>query len=565
MRGKHTAEAGKSGIDREDLLVAVGLLLVLPVLFFLLMDRQVNLYDGGMPLSMAVRVIQGQVQHRDFYFQYGPMQPVVFALLMRLFGPTLFYIACLQMVIKAVTVACGYFAVRAVASRWAAVWVAVCSTVTLASLNFLSSGTDAIATVLAFGAIAGFVFRGPLSARRNLCLVLIAGITSLYRYEQGPLLLGVYLLVLCIASFLWPSSGERHLRTVVVSFGFVLLGYTVIVLPLMLYFWHAGALPDLIYQCFTFVREHYRAGRSTPFPELTFRAPEDFIIYVPFAAPPVALAYVAWSVWRNKRHVASARFGILTMFALLTIPFAMKASVRVDFGQMTPALLPALIVIAVLMDRTVPLQSRILAFLLCMTATFSLYRLTMHDRAGHGILKARFETGGAAVQHLPWFRHATAAEETWCNTQSPMTRTYCFLMDSDHQKAVELLHPRLHPGDWFYSGAPQHQIMVAGDNLMYFATNTVPAVKWANFDVDLQNRADIQTSMVADLEKRRPQYISEYAGFGFGGEPNDSSISSHVQILDDYLHRTYQPMAAYGLVTVLQRRSAAIETNPPRP
>jgi hypothetical protein len=36
-------------------------------------------------------------------------------------------------------------------------------------------------------------------------------------------------------------------------------------------------------------------------------------------------------------------------------------------------------------------------------------------------------------------------------------------------------------------------------------------------------------------------------------EPNDSSISSGVTLLDDYLHKTYRPVTSFGILSIYQR------------
>ena len=90
------------------------------------------------------------------------------------------------------------------------------------------------------------------------------------------------------------------------------------------------------------------------------------------------------------------------------------------------------------------------------------------------------------------------------------------------------------------------------DDLTYFATQRLPATKWSHFDPDLQSRYDIQTEIVHELETHRPQYVVLDAEFEQLHEPNDSSKSSGVTLLDDYIHSKYQPVQTFGPMSVWQ-------------
>jgi hypothetical protein len=94
----------------------------------------------------------------------------------------------------------------------------------------------------------------------------------------------------------------------------------------------------------------------------------------------------------------------------------------------------------------------------------------------------------------------------------------------------------------------------ANDNLLYFATNTVPAVKWALFDPDLETRADIQQEMIKGMVVNQPSFVVKTSAYVDHYEPNDSAVSSHVFLLDDYIAAHYSPVETVGVLTVFRRR-----------
>ena len=87
----------------------------------------------------------------------------------------------------------------------------------------------------------------------------------------------------------------------------------------------------------------------------------------------------------------------------------------------------------------------------------------------------------------------------------------------------------------------------------YFAAQRLPAVKWTEFDPFLENRADIQQEMIAELEQHKPPYVVLDSEYDKAWEPNGSSVSTGVHLLDDYISAHYKTVEQYGELTILQR------------
>ena len=106
----------------------------------------------------------------------------------------------------------------------------------------------------------------------------------------------------------------------------------------------------------------------------------------------------------------------------------------------------------------------------------------------------------------------------------------------------------------FMSGLQKHDRIFANDNLIYFATQRLPATRWSHFDPDLQNKYEIQMQMVHELQQNAPPYIALDSEFDSVREPNDSSKSSGVMLLDNYIQQEYQPSETFGTMSVWRRR-----------
>jgi len=102
-------------------------------------------------------------------------------------------------------------------------------------------------------------------------------------------------------------------------------------------------------------------------------------------------------------------------------------------------------------------------------------------------------------------------------------------------------------------GVTKHDRIFANDNIIYFATQRLPATHWSHFDPGLQNSYDIQVEMVHELKASAPPYIVLDSEFERIREPNDSARSSGVTLLDEYIHKAYQRVQNFGDLSIWQR------------
>jgi hypothetical protein len=178
------------------------------------------------------------------------------------------------------------------------------------------------------------------------------------------------------------------------------------------------------------------------------------------------------------------------------------------------------------------------------------------------------ETKGFHINHLsvPEYIFAAVrgvlpqAQASWCQSGNPLTRGLCFLPEIDRVRTIDFIESHTSPDQRLYVGLTRHDKIFAADNITYFATQRLPATRWSELDPDLESRYDIQTQMVDEFERNAPPYIVLDSEFAREHEPNDSSRSSGVTLLDDYIRDKYQQVASFGLMSVWQRRYSPGDT-----
>lgn len=83
----YTLVRNSFGLDHIYIFCFLILAISLSV-FLLCMQRNVNVYDKGLILFGAQRILDGDFVHRDFYADYGPGQFYTLALLFKVFSPS---------------------------------------------------------------------------------------------------------------------------------------------------------------------------------------------------------------------------------------------------------------------------------------------------------------------------------------------------------------------------------------------------------------------------------------------------------------------------------------------
>jgi len=149
-------------------------------------NHDVGIYDEGIMLTGAMRVVQGALPHRDFYANYGPGQFFTLAAIFKLFGPSILVERIWDLVVKAGIA----FLVNVIASnlmeRLFATAVTAACILWLAVLGFPSYPVWPSLFFILLGILPLFrLFDGRYSVAGLLAAGLCIGFVVLFRYDVG--------------------------------------------------------------------------------------------------------------------------------------------------------------------------------------------------------------------------------------------------------------------------------------------------------------------------------------------------------------------------------------------
>jgi hypothetical protein len=530
-------------------------------ILFLGMTRRPSIFDEGIVLTAAMRVAAGQVSHRDFYILYGPAQLYLLAGLFRLFGHSIFVERLLDLFSKALVVTSVY----ALTSVYCRRSIAACTSVIALFWLFSFSqwpgspvGPVSLLNIVCSALIVP-VFWGRTSTCRMFIAGTVAGLAALFRYDTGIALVVIHGCAISIAIYLQGGqlSSLRRFASIIWPY---LLGFTVFTLPPLIYYLSVAPIGPLVHDMILYPARYYHRGRNLPFPGVHVHSLENLGIYMPIAIAGLSL-YVAGAAYLRARKSASDSkeilkeqpwLGFFVTFALLTGAMYVKGFVRVSLFQMYLAIIPSVALIAVLFVHrfAFPLATRIsiIAF-----TSFSV--LAAASAAFHQAKDLHLNHLSVAEYILSSVRGVIPqSEANWCKTNNSLTLKLCFFPENQSIQTIEFISSHTKPDQRLYVGLIRHDRIFANDNIIYFATQRLPATKWSELDPDLESRYDVQAQMVHEFEMKTPPYIVLDSEFATIHEPNDSSRSSGVTLLDDYIRSRYQRIETFGQMSIWQRK-----------
>jgi hypothetical protein len=512
------------GPARRDLALNVALLLVAFVSIFATMSRDVSIYDEGLVLTGAMRVASRDVPHRDFRANYGPAQFYALAGLFKIFGTSVMTERLWDVLIKAGIATCCFAAVRAYANLAAASVIYAVGLVWLAAFGtsgfplFPAVLTSLAATLLVLPSLTQQQPRPVQPMAGGGCV----GLTALFRYDVGGMVFAVLMAALIVSTIsrrdkMWPNGAPLIFSLGVTAvFGPAVLGYLIAGGPV------GAFLNDVVHSS-----TYYAQMRSLPFPSLhaLWNDPTSLAIYFP---PAVVLAAIV--TLATSRESIGPISWVIGTFAAVCVALYIKGWVRISVIHAAGAIIFALI--------TLPI----------------IWKSAWQQLVTRGMIVACAVLLGVPTLFALKTAVANATPSSPCSQPAHLVRMACFKVGGNWSEAVKFAREHVAKDERLFVGLTRHDKIFINDNLIYFVAGRAPATRWHHFDPGLQTRADIQSNMIAELERLAPRYIFLESAWDGVVEPNASALSSGITLLDDYIRRHYRPVRQFGTLSALERR-----------
>jgi hypothetical protein len=522
------------------------------LLLALAMDRGLGVYDEGVILTGAMRVAAGEVPHRDFYANYGPGSFYVIAGLFKIFGQYALVERVCDVLVRAAIVTVCYALATRLARKSIALAAAAIVALWLFEIGLYGYPIFAFTLVSLVGAaLIQPVLAGRVSSARLVGAGALVGVAALIRYDVGPVLFVSLAALLAISSALRSGSVRQALSPL----GLYTLGAAVVFLPVAAGYLAVAPLDAFMHDIVYFSIPNYARMRSLPFPGFfeTVRSLGKMAIYLPVAICCAAACSLFLRPPRIAMHGRApwgpgeeARDWLLITLVVITAAFYLKGLVRVSVSHLAASIVPSIVLLAALLDRTRAQGRAARVFVAALCA------LSVASAATLAIGRTYYEIASGSSVFAKVRAVISSPADAWCPTPAELRNIRCLLLDPDREQAARFVAANTRQDERIFVGLTRHDKIYANDNMLYFAADRMPATRWHHFEAGLQSTAAVQRQIMAELGSHEVRYVvleSEWDGVM---EPNESAKSSGVHLLDEYLLENYRAVQQYGDIQVLR-------------
>lgn len=511
-------------------------------IFFLAGPYHVNVYDEGIILAGALRILEGEIPSADFYANYGPAQFYIVAWLLELCGRTLNTTRIYDATVLGAVMPASWLLLREGLPRWHVPFAL--GAILLLLLSFRSPLYPAIASIPVFLMGSWFTIRalgqGGALVNYALMALTIAGL-MLLRYDfavLGTIAFGFpVMLIQGLQAKAGRISGSRAMTTALAVLSFV--GALLLAVGSALYL--LGILEPALKDILEHNTGNYSTMRSLPFPNLDALRRDLFgslFVYMPlFAVFVGAVSCVLF--WRNSKGATDAAYVAIVVLTVVTLVFYSKGIVRVSALHMLVSAVPATILVFLCVGRCV---------------TWLGGALQPAVEAGAAIMivgGGALVLGGAAPKlgsENSMFRHLGKQPN-----QTELPTLGLFSTTGERLEALQYVTKTTAPSQRILSATGRHDKVFINDNAFYFISGRLPGTRWNQYDPGVQTSATVQQEMIRELEEGGVDLVVRDRSWDSQMEPNKSADSSGVTLLDDYISENFSEVFVTGAISIYRR------------
>lgn len=510
------------------------------ILFLLIaFNYDFNIYDEGVGFFGAERLAAGELPYKDFWTMYSPGIYYLYALVMTIFGWTLitgrivniimiFAIALLSKIV--------INKIKTIPLNWIPFLV-----ITIFYGTVPQSGRAIVPAILLM-ILSLFFLQNYILNRTNKHLIfagISTGIIFFFRYDFG-----VYLFAATLITLLYIKINDRKNESESKLNNKLILWYCssflLVISCISLFYIFSVPFYLLESQILDLPFSIFPQYRSIPMPKPIFVAEGNLSLFVKrlvftlwetisFFSPFVIYLYVIIKLFINKTIAAEYRY-LLFLISVFGLFIYGQASVRSDVEHAFPTIFLSFILLVVYYQLK-PTRKKIvlISLFFLIFISFPIVKKVQQVTADFSSKVYKMKTSRA----------------------SGITTDYYWGQQTD--QAVDYLRNHTVESDKIFVGSSRHDKIILNNVMFYFLSGRKSCTKYHELHPGVTTTLKVQTEIVSEIEKSKTRYAVLFVESDFI-EPNKSSISSGVTILDDYLKSHFTEEAKFGRYVILRSK-----------
>ncbi|MBN1580827.1 MAG: glycosyltransferase family 39 protein [Anaerolineae bacterium] len=488
-------------------LCAISVVCYLPIL-----QMPLNVYDEGIILAGAERILRGDVPYRDFWSMYPPGQFCTLALLFKLFGPSVLVERIYDLVVKSLLAVCGFVLARKLgcSNKMAIIGWGMALVWTGAS-GFAATPIYVVLLLILMGVIGFLRYLEEGRSRWLFYCGLVMSFSATFRHDLAGMAAGVFLVSLFLKKGI---DGDSSWRAVGVYLGGVMLAGV----PLAISILSVAGIGPVIEQLILTPANVMPKYRWLPYPAFAVMETSHFYVF-PFISGAGLL--LSWLVIKNKVHPVFS-YGTFVL-SLTSILFMNQVRVRSDAIHLFPTALVSVVAVPGLLSfmlsrpaKAIKVAAIMFGVMLCvLVAGFAFTKLD-------------------ALEELDWPAPA----------RPTVARAGYALMDEDLADVVSFIQDNTDEDEAIYVGATNHDQFLINDVIVYFLAGRPYGTKYHELHPGVTTTSRVQQEIVQELENTPVRWIVLRDGYWY--EPNETKVDAKIELLDRYILTNYQMVKRFG-------------------
>lgn len=490
------------------------LLFFLSVLYLLhIITMEVNVFDEGIILSGADRVLKGHLPYNDFWTVYPPGQYYVLAFLFDNFGSSIFIERIYDITIKAL-IAIVIFAIirKLLSSNKAAIlgWILALFWIGAADYPAYPVYPAILLIYLAIYFFLIHIEKNNSSALISSSILLT--VSAIFRHDFAA-----YAAVTILSLLLLRKATEK--RTTWFAISSYLGGFLIVGLPFLYFILIKFNLTQLFNQLIIHPLEITNKYRWLPYPPPSL---ENIAFYI---FPLISVIGVCFSLFRiiKNKKTDPLSYGILTI-SLLGVLFFNQARARSDIIHLFPTAINSIILVPIMWVILSQLFSpnhrwviRLL-FIIAFTFTFisPIKKKILSFKTDSFIITGNHDLERAGYAQLPVHL----------------------------KEIIKYIQSNTSSEEAIYVGVNNHDKFIINDIIIYYLSCRNYATRYHEFSPGIANTLLGQKTIISELKNSSNKLIVLSPGYWY--EPNDTKIDFNIDIVDSYIRKNYDLKSSFG-------------------
>jgi len=486
-------------------------------------------YDEGIVSYGATRILKGDIPYRDFWTLYAPGHFYLLAGTFKIFGISINVERLLTVTILSLISYSVYsFSSKFISKKFALLGFFF----TLIWLKSYVVYSRPIQPAMLFCVLALIPVLNYIQVNKIKWLLvsgILIGVTTLFRQDFGfYIFIAIFLVVLL--HNLKISFGNNTMVIIKMSFkkiSFLIAGIFIVIVPFVVYFYFNLALLEMIRDAIMFPIKIYPKVRYLPYPKLSVN---NIMFYIPFFILFVTFIRLLMVKWRRKVEIES-KIWIMTICFFLVLGFLNYVRVRSEHSHLLPAMVPVILLAIFILDDV--FKKNLLKFpnfilnIIFIVSFISMFIAVKPSMSYKNVFNLNIKR----------------AEGFYDNSNLAYSQ----------MKAIEFIREKTTPDEKIFVVNTKHNVAVNSDVMFYFLSERDSATKYYELHPRITDTKMVQKTIIQDIKKHNVKYIIQWVRDENLKEPNESSKSSGVFLLDEFINKNYKIEKDFGEYLILRK------------